>query len=149
MPPVLPADQADLPAGKPAGESSYPRPSLGALLVRALRLRCPVCGRGKVFRSLMGMNPRCDVCGLWFEPEPGYFLGSIYFNYFVTALIATAVYLAPMLAGGRSPLWLLIAVTIFCVLFPLVFFRYARCLWLGLDHYFSRLDPNETPPGRT
>jgi hypothetical protein len=93
------------------------------------------------------MNERCSHCGLWFERGPGYFLGSIYVNYAATALIAMIVYLAPMIAGHRSPGWLLALVTAFCVLFPLFFFSYARALWLALDHWLSPIDPAEPPRG--
>ncbi|HEV3166496.1 MAG TPA: hypothetical protein VGZ22_20900, partial [Isosphaeraceae bacterium] len=73
------------------------------------------------------------------------FLGSIYFNYTITAVIASAVYLVPMIVTGRPPEWLLVPIVAFCVVFPLFFFRYARSLWLALDHYLSPLDVAERP----
>lgn len=92
------------------------------------------------------MNERCAGCGLWFERESGYFLGSIYVNYGVTAVIATAVYMVPMLVTGHPVTWLIVPVVLFCLLFPIFFFRYARSLWLGINHYLSPIDPAERLP---
>jgi uncharacterized protein (DUF983 family) len=119
--------------------------TLPCLLRRAFRLCCPVCGAGRMFRGLFAMNRRCSHCGLWFERAPGYFLGSIYVNYAATGLIASVLYLAPMLWTGRPITWLIGPVVGFCVVFPIVFFRYARSLWLAFDHYLSPLDPAECP----
>ena len=83
------------------------------------------------------MNDRCATCGTDFRREPGFYLGSIYFNYGLTALVVTATYVVAMTLGyGRSPalLWSTLA---FCVLFPLWYFRYARSLWLAMDHYWD------------
>ena len=69
--------------------------------------------------------------------EPGFYLGSIYINYGLTALLVTAGYFALYFTEVVSPdmaLWLCMA---FCLLFPLCFFRFARSLWLGLDYYFD------------
>ena len=57
------------------------------LVSRALRLRCPVCGEGQLFKGLFSMHPTCPHCGIKYEREPGFFLGSIYINYGITALI--------------------------------------------------------------
>lgn len=109
------------------------------LFWRALRLRCPRCGGSPVFRGWFRMNPDCDTCGLHYERDPGYFLGSIYINYGLTALVVAIAY--PVLVFGygiRSDrvLWPMVG---FCVLFPIWFFRYARCLWIAFD---QAIDPS-------
>jgi uncharacterized protein (DUF983 family) len=128
--------------GSPAGE----RVRLATVLRRAFHLRCPVCGQGAMFRGWLTMNKRCPHCGLWFERDSGYFLGSIYVNYAVTTILAVLFYFLPMLWIRRPPGWILVPIVAFCVVFPLFFFRYARCLWLSLDHYMSPLDVQEVPP---
>ena len=60
------------------------------MLGRALRLRCPRCGEGMLFLGWFHMRSRCDWCGLIYEREPGFFLGSIYVNYGLTAVLTTA-----------------------------------------------------------
>jgi uncharacterized protein (DUF983 family) len=114
---------------------------------RAWRLRCPRCGQGKLFRNLLAMNPLCEHCQLGYEREPGYFLGSIYINYGLTALLVTVFYLALFYSGAISPQTALWVVTALALVFPLWFFRYARSLWLGFDHYWDPMPADSQMPG--
>ena len=90
---------------------------------RALRLRCPACGEGRLFTGWFSMPPDCDQCGLKYDKAPGYFLGAIYFNYGLTALVVTAAYFIGYFAFDIAPNTLLWSLTLFCFLFPLWFFR--------------------------
>lgn len=116
--------------------------SYATTVARAWRLRCPRCGQGRLFKNWLRMRPECEHCHLRYEREPGYFLGSIYVNYGLTAALVTGFYFLLYFGGWVSPneaLWIVVA---FAVLFPLWFFRYARSLWLGFDHYWDPL-PND------
>ena len=116
------------------------------LFTRACRLVCPFCGQGKLFRGYFLMEKNCPACDRKLEREPGFFLGSIYFNYGLTALIIAIAY--PILLFNRvvNDSWLLGGSLVFSILFPMWFFRYARSLWLGFDQF---ADPREEaePPG--
>jgi hypothetical protein len=83
------------------------------------------------------MHETCPQCGIRFEREAGFFLGSIYINYGLTALVVSIAY--PVLLFQRivNEQALLIGTLAFVVLFPLWFFRYARSLWLGFDQYWD------------
>jgi uncharacterized protein (DUF983 family) len=107
------------------------------LLWRSLRLRCPLCGQGKLFRGWIRMHEKCSHCGTTFQREAGFFLGSIYFNYGLTGLIVAVAY--PILLFKRvvNENALLLGALAFVLLFPLWFFRYARSLWLGFDQYWD------------
>ena len=109
-------------------------------LRRSLRLRCPRCGRGKLFLGWFRMHSHCSDCNLTFDREPGYFLGSIYFNYGLTAVILTAAYLTGFFLGVPQKT-LLYGLMAFCLLFPLWFFRYARSLWMGFDELLDAREP--------
>ena len=86
------------------------------------------------------MNATCSSCGRTFEREPGFFLGSIYFNYGLTALIVSIVY-PVMLFGYELPETpLLVVAAVFVLLFPVIMFRHARSLWLAFDQF---ADPRE------
>jgi uncharacterized protein (DUF983 family) len=108
-----------------------------ALLWRGACLRCPRCGVRSLFRTWFAMHERCAVCGLRFEREQGYFLGAIYINYGVTVVLALLGSFAleywtrPSLAQ-QLVLWIG-----FCTVFPVLFFRHARGLWLGIDALFD------------
>jgi uncharacterized protein (DUF983 family) len=110
----------------------------GTMMRRGLRLRCPKCGRGPIFRGWFAMNERCPECGRLFNRAPGYLLGSIYFNYGVTALLVVVMYFALYFTETLQGKPLLTAMTAFALLFPLWFFRYARALWIAFD---ERWDP--------
>jgi len=105
------------------------------LLGRALRCRCPLCGRGQLFRNWFAMYPRCEHCGATFEREPGFFLGSIYINYGLTALIVTIAYPLLLFRGGVNEQRLLIGAVAFTVIFPILLFPWARRIWLGFDQW--------------
>jgi uncharacterized protein (DUF983 family) len=114
------------------------RPGQFRLISRALRLRCPVCGQSKMFRGLFAMEEACPNCGRSFRRGPGYLLGSIYFNYGLTALLVTAMFFAGFFSEVLTSNQLLVCLTIFAILFPIWFFRYARALWIAFD---ERWDP--------
>jgi uncharacterized protein (DUF983 family) len=105
---------------------------------RAIRLRCPACGQAPIFRGWFAMHEACEACGRRFNRDPGYLLGSIYFNYGITAVLVIAMYFTmyfrDWLAGGQR----LVALSLFGILFPIWFFRYARALWMAFD---ERWDP--------
>lgn len=105
---------------------------------RSLRLRCPRCGEGKLFRNMFSMYENCEHCDLLYEREPGFFLGSIYANYGLTALAATMTYPIATFGLGYPRNWVIFGIVSFIVVFPVWFHRYARSLWLGFDY---RVDP--------
>ena len=114
---------------------------LWTYFLRSLRLRCPQCGRGRIYYAFSNMFHHCVYCGLVYERESGYFLGSIYFNYGLTALLVTGGY--PLLVfvlklPANVVFWAAMA---FCILFPLWFFRYARSMWIAFDQL---VDPGES-----
>jgi len=88
------------------------------------------------------MYDPCQNCGRKFDREPGYLLGSIYFNYSVTALLVVVIYFSLYFSEAMTNDGRLITLGIFSVLFPLWFFRYARALWIAMDELFDPW-PNE------
>jgi uncharacterized protein (DUF983 family) len=113
---------------------------------RALRLRCPWCGVGEMFRGLLTTNERCSGCGLKFEREPGYFLGSIYLNYGVAVVAAFALHF--VIADGLrwSTTAELFVIAPVAAALGLLFFRWARALWLAFDLSVDPPQPDEFAP---
>lgn len=110
-----------------------------AVVGRALRLRCPKCGEGRLFSGWFAMAERCGSCGLDLRREQGYYVGAMYINYGVTAGVMLAVGI-PL--ADRVPLVALSwPLGLFAVTFPLLFFRHSRSLWLGIDLYITSLAP--------
>jgi uncharacterized protein (DUF983 family) len=114
-------------------------------LSQAIRLRCPLCGCGKMFRGWFKMHEHCSNCGIKFEREPGYFLGSIYFNYGLTALVVAIAYPVLMFNKVLDDKVLMPLTLGFVIVFPIIFFRHARALWAGFDQL---MDPRESAEPR-
>jgi hypothetical protein len=94
------------------------------------------------------MHETCSHCQLKYERAPGYFLGSIYINYAFTSLIMTVCYVVSHLVLGYENIVVLPPILAFCIIFPLVFLRYARSFWLGMDCYLDveGFGLNDDPP---
>ncbi len=112
-------------------------PPLGALWWRAARLRCPTCGRSAIFRGWFSMNEVCTSCGRRFARDPGYLLGSIYFNYGVTAILVVVMYFTMFFRDWLSDAQRLVVLSLFAIMFPMWFFRYARALWMAFDEHWD------------
>jgi hypothetical protein len=83
------------------------------------------------------MYAACPHCAANFQREPGFYLGSIYFNYGLTALICVVAYALMMFYRWPTPRQQMAITLAFALLFPIWFFRYARSLWLGFDQFMD------------
>lgn len=120
-----------------------PPNSIGQAFSRGIRLRCPLCAQGRLFTGIIRMQKHCTECGFQFSRDPGYFLGSTYINYGVTTLLTTWTYMVLRFGLEMSKSVLIPVLATFCVIFPVVFFRYARSLWLSFDCYFDKVGAME------
>ncbi len=115
-------------------------PSKGLAILKA---KCPQCQSGKMFKkSALKLNgftemfDTCNVCGLTFEVEPGFFWGAMYVSYGITTgmmlVIGVLVY---TISNHEARFWGYI-VPIFLAMFSSIPFtyRYSRVLML---YYFS------------
>ncbi len=133
--------------GDAASRPPSPPLTLGVLLGRAIKLRCPICGQGPLFAGWFKMHPRCEHCGLKYEREPGYFLGASYINYGIIVLPVTFLYIVLHFQFGwpnESLRWLIA----FCLFVPLLTFRHSRAIWLALDCHLDRSIREEVQAGR-
>ena len=114
-----------------------PRQQPGTLLKRALRLRCPRCGGGRLFVGYFRMYAHCPNCNLKYEQEPGYFLGATYINYGLTVMLLTVLYIGLHYRARYDNRTLALPLTAICIAFPLMLFRFACSLWLAMDCLFD------------
>lgn len=108
----------------------------------ALRLRCPRCREGDVFRGpilrgWLAMNERCPKCGLKFEREQGYFLGAMYVSY-ALAIPPYIVFVTILWLGlhWRYELALLGAFVAYLPFVPMAA-RLSRVVWMYIDRTFD------------
>jgi uncharacterized protein (DUF983 family) len=59
------------------------RPSGLVLVLRAAARKCPVCGRGRIFKSYFTMNYACPVCNSVFWKNEGEWIGPMVIDYTV------------------------------------------------------------------
>ncbi len=118
-------------------EQPFIRPSAGTLLRRAVWLRCPRCGVGPLFTRWLSMPKACEQCQFRYERQPGYFLGSSYINYGITALSMTLMYVIGHFGCGLAANLLVLPLALFTMVVPLLLFRHARACWLAFDCYFD------------
>ncbi len=101
-------------------------------LEQTLMNRCPQCGQGKVFRTLVRMNETCSECKHRFERESGYFAGAMAISYILGFffILPPLIYLLyidasfPVMVGVPSVL---------IILFAPFSYRYSRLIWMGVD----------------
>ena len=101
---------------------------------RGLRLRCPECGLGRIYRSPFRMKAQCEYCDLIYEREQGYFIGAIYLNVIGTESLLLGTLLIYGLITGKVNEPILTVLIGLALLLPLLFFHHSRSLWLSIDH---------------
>ena len=118
---------------------------LGAIR-SVFRCRCPRCYKGKMFTYPLGpnvkkdlvMNKKCEVCGLDFEQEPGYYYGAMYVSYAFSMIeLVITLLMIYWITGEISVITAFIAITAVLLLLSPVNFRWGRAGWLAI---FYRID---------
>ncbi len=119
-------------------------------LGRALRLRCPRCGAGGIFRSWFRLREACPACRIPFERgEQGYIVGAYMFNIIAAELAFAGVFVGVLLATWPDPPWTLLtwggmALT---VLMPVLFYPFSKTLFLAFDLVWRpSADGDRLPP---
>lgn len=105
-----------------------------------LSLRCPRCHQGKLFSTsalnvtkFADMPAQCPTCGQSFEPEPGFYFGSMYitFAFNVATFLVLGVLIYYLLGNPDTWVYVSIITGATVVLTPLIL-RYSRALMLYL-----------------
>ena len=126
----------------------------GRMLGRALLLRCPRCGSGKVFSGWFTMVEACPGCGHRFESraDEGFFLGAFSINLAVTEgilLLALFVYIGMLAAGdGNVAVAPVMAVCLtLAVVLPVLFYPFSKTIWAAIEASLHRERERHPPPG--
>jgi uncharacterized protein (DUF983 family) len=127
------------------GNETMPRSPLMQIVRRAVRLRCPNCGRGRLFRGVFRMLNRCPECGLSYFPEQGYYVGAMIINYVATTAVVVGIFLLSTLFRDFTTLSVNFKILLwmaFAVALSLLFMRHAYSFWLGIDFWIKPRQPD-------
>ncbi len=119
----------------------------GQIVARGLTNRCPNCGGRTLFQPgrPFELNPACPRCGLRFERDEGFFLGSMSLNYGVTLVGCLTPIIVLAWCGVLSLVTAAILAGVGAVVFPLLFYRSSRSWWL-MNYYLFL--PQHLPANR-
>ncbi len=108
-------------------------------IVSLLKEKCPNCEQGRVYETkgnvfkleLPKMRKNCKVCNFYFEREPGYYWGAMYFSYALAIAQAIAVYfICAFIFEDPYDYRTVVIILVAMLLLSIVNLRYSRLLWM-------------------
>jgi len=114
--------------------------TLDSTALALLNLRCPRCHQGRMFTysalnvtNFAEMPEQCPVCGQTFEPEPGFYFGSMYITFAFNVATVLVVGVLLYYLFNNPDTWVYVTVvTAVTLLFTPVILRYSRAIMLYL-----------------
>lgn len=102
-------------------------------LLRGIALRCPACGKGRLFASYNRIHDRCAACGVDFHASRGEWTGALMFAQGFFGFVALFGWYVMFLLGvgfldWRGLAWLLG----WGALAPILFYPSFKGAWIGL-----------------
>ena len=106
-------------------------PTVGEILRRGLRRRCPRCGIGPLFRSGINAYDKCPECGLVYQPNRG----DIWMFMIITDRLPILVGIVAIYFGFRPSTWPAILGFFVAIAVPLIAtIRQRQGLAFALDY---------------
>ena len=115
------------------------------MLRRALRKRCPRCGGAGIFRSFGELHYRCPTCGLGFEREQGYWVGSMIINTVVTFGLFLFVLVGSIVLSWPDVAWTGLFITTVAIagLTPILFHPFSRTVWMAIEMSYHPVEEDD------
>lgn len=115
-------------------------------VLRALRLRCPHCGRGRMFFRWVRTYSHCIECDFKYDRgEDDYYIGAYTLNLIFAELIVVAAMVFVIIRRWPDVPWTTLpwALASFAVLGPLITYPFSKSLWLAIDLLFRPAEAND------
>jgi len=113
--------------------------TIGQVLWRSMKLRCPVCGASSIVQRPFNLKASCTACRAIFKREEGFFVGAIMANVVATEIFILVIYFALLLLAGFSDGVTFSILFAAALVFPLLFYHHGWSFWLALDHLIEGL----------
>ncbi|MDQ2668907.1 MAG: DUF983 domain-containing protein [Gemmatimonadota bacterium] len=142
------------PKGDRTTESALDMPSVSRALLlasRALRLRCPNCGNGRVLKGFNEVHDRCTSCTFRYcRSDDDYFSGAMFFGLMIGETMAVLVIGAAIWITYPNVPWTFFqyAIPVVLLLVMIVLFPISRVVWLAIDVLLRPVEASETLPLR-
>lgn len=114
-------------------------PKMLRALWDGIRLRCPRCREGEMFRTWFETHPKCPRCRVQFQPYEGDFLGTMAVTYGLTVFLGLALFGLAFKLTDWTMYQHLIAYSTFCVVWYFAFYRQMKGLWVALLYLMTGL----------
>lgn len=116
------------------------------MLSTGARRRCPRCSWAHIFDGYWTLADSCPNCGMWYERDPGYWLGAMIINLAVTIGLFLLVFVGLTMALWPNVPWteLLIATVALNLIVPVLFYPLSKTLFVALDLSVRPLSEEES-----
>jgi uncharacterized protein (DUF983 family) len=109
-----------------------------SFVANTLRYKCPRCQQGDLFnKPMVWANPvdmpvACPDCGQLFEPEPGFYYGSMFLSYIISAFVYLGIMALCIMIFGLSLNISFLILLVLAVVSYVFLIRFSRSLWINL-----------------
>lgn len=115
-----------------------------SLLKSVFLQRCGKCQQSPLFKNSLvsfknplTMNESCPHCGIKFEPEPGFYWGSMYVSYALTSVYCLSFCFTSVFILKQSILNTFLYLILSMSFLFIIFFRVSRALWFYIYAKFE------------
>lgn len=115
------------------------------LIARGAALRCPACGKGRLYRSFLDVRDDCERCGAPFLRDKGDWTGGAEITILVGGALSMFLFLALTLWTEWPFAWQLGLVLLFATLFIPLFYRHVKGFWIGAIRAWEGANPQPNP----
>jgi uncharacterized protein (DUF983 family) len=121
----------------------------GSKLYSILNFKCPQCHEGKFLvstpydlKNVGDVKEECDVCGLKYAKEPGFYYGAMYVSYALGVALFVTVWASCNWFFDNVSVWTQIGLVIlFSILLGPYLFAVSKIIWAN---FFIHYDKNAT-----
>ncbi|MBC7885361.1 MAG: DUF983 domain-containing protein [Saprospiraceae bacterium] len=107
-------------------------------LINTLLKKCPRCQEGDLFTvpfefsKPVDMPEHCPVCHQKFEPEPGFYYGSMFISYIITAFFFLGIIGTCLIVFKLSLNVSMVILLVIAAITYMFFLRMSRSLWINI-----------------
>ena len=107
--------------------------------------RCPICGRGKLFKGWLALNDTCSECGARFFRDPGNWTAPTAFGYGIGAASAVVTMIGLWFYNGLASGSEFVVIGV-AIAASLLSFRHVKAWWVAVLARMGHVYPDSDLP---